>query len=192
MSAAIEFVWDSRDLEIWRGGKVEGALVRALRLAGNQALRGMQKDSVAHVIERKRMRPDDVAKGLPLVFPSRKEALRDLVWREKVSGTPVPLGKFPHIQTARGVSVRVNVGGATKRIKSAFVATMGNGHVGVFRRKGKARLPIQELWTTRISDVMKDQGVIPAIETKAYAKLQGAFGRGLTRELKKLVHKGLA
>jgi hypothetical protein len=192
MSAAIEFVWDSRDLEVWRGGKVEGALVRALRLAGNQALRGMQKGSVEHVIQRKRMKPDEVTKGLPLVFPSRKEALRDLVWREKVSGSPVPLAKFPHIQTARGVSVRVNVGGATKRIKSAFVATMRNGHQGVFRRKGKERLPIQELWTTRLSDVMKDAGAIPSIQSKAYAKMQGAFERGLTRELQKLVRKGEA
>jgi hypothetical protein len=190
MSTALEFIWDSRDLEVWRGGKVEFALARALRLAGNQALRVMQRDSTRAILGRKLMREGDVVKALPLVFPGRKAAIRDLVWREKVSGKPVPLSQFPHIQTKRGISVRVNVGGGTKRIKSAFVATMRSGHVGIFRRKGKARLPLQELWTTRISDVMQDHGIIPAIEGAAYARMQSAFTRGLERELAKLKRKG--
>ena len=192
MSTEISFTWDSRDLEVWRGGKVEGALVRALRLAGNQALRGMQRDSVQHVTSRKLMRDADVVKGLPLVFPSRKEAIRDLVWREKVSGKVVALSKLPHIQTKRGVSVRVNVGGSTRRIKSAFIARVHSGHVGIFRRRGKARYPLDHLVTTRLSDVMQDGGVIPKIEGAAYTKIQSAFERGLTRELKKLRRRGEA
>jgi hypothetical protein len=190
MSLAFEFVWDSRQLEVWRGSKVEGALVKALRLAGNQALRSMQKDSATQVTNRKLMKTAEVLKGLPLVFPSRKEAIRALVWRENVSGKAVPLASFPHIQTAKGVSVRVNVSGKTTRIRSAFVTSV-RGHSGIFMRRGKRRLPIHELFTTRISEVMQDEGVIPAVQSAAYAKLQSAFAKGLDRELGKLKKKGV-
>lgn len=193
MTPVIVFEWDSRDLAIWRGGKVEGALQRALRLAGNQALRVMERESEAHVLGRKRMREVDVRTGMPLVFPNRKAAIRDLVWRQKVSGKPVALSKFPYIQTRRGVNVRVNVDGSTRRIAHAFAVVMPkSGHLGVFVRKDRRRLPIQQLWTTRISDVMQDEGAIPKVQDKAQSKLQSAFAKGLTREMKKLVRKGEA
>lgn len=186
----IELAWDSRDLEVWRGRKVDQALLRATKLAGNRALRKMQKDSISTITSRKRMRSSDVMAGLPLVFPSRKEALQDLVWTQKVSGKPVPLSRFPHIATKSGVSVRVNVRSATKRIKSAFVLTLRSGHTGIFQRKGKSRLPIRQLWTTRISDVMQDPGTIPTIQQHAHSEMESAFRKGLERELAKLRKKG--
>jgi hypothetical protein len=190
--SAIEFTWDSRDLAVWRGGGVERALTRALGLAGNQALRWMQKDSISAVRARKLLREQVVKDGLPLVFPGRKATIRAMAWVMKVSGEPMAISRYPHIQTKRGVSFRINTQGGTKRIKSAFTARMRSGHEGVFLRKGKGRLPIQELWTSRISDVMKDQGTIPAIEAKAYAKMQTVFAKGLERELKKLRRRGEA
>lgn len=192
MSTAITFEWDSKTLQVWRGGGVERALTRALGLAGNRALRWMQKDSIAAVRARKLLREQVVKDGLPLVFPGRKATLRAMVWTMKVSGEPMPISRYPYIQTERGVSFRINRQGGTKRIKSAFAARMKSGHVGIFLRKGKGRLPIQELWTTRISDAMSDQGTIPAIEAKTYAKLQKDFQRGLEREIAKLKRKGMA
>lgn len=56
----------------------------------------------------------------------------------------LPLEKFGANQTARGVTYR-NQGGR-KRIDHAFLATMASGHRGAFLRKGKARLPIRELF----------------------------------------------
>jgi hypothetical protein len=191
MSAEISFTWDSRDLDLWRGkSKVEGALVRALRLAGNRALRELGKGSVEAVRARKLMREEYVRRGLPLVFPGRKEAIQDLVWREKVSGEVVPLSRFPMVQTAFGVAVRINVSGSKRVIKSAFIRSMKSGHEGVFQRKGKERLPIKELWTTKLSDVMDDKGLAPALLQGAGVKLQGAFEAALRRELAKLQRKG--
>lgn len=192
MGAIVDFEWDSRDLALWRGGKVEAALARAARLAGNQAIKVAKTSTIAYVRSKKFLREHDVAKALPLVMPGRKDALANLVWTEKVSGAPMPVSKFPNIQTKTGVSVRINVGAGTKRIRSAFRATLGSGHLGVFRRKGKARLPIAELWTSRISDVMQDPGAVDGVQGQALQRFQTAFQRGLARELAKLKRKGEA
>lgn len=53
----------------------------------------------------------------------------------------IALFKLGATQTASGVRVRMR-----GSYRSAFVATMGSGHAGVFKRQGKARLPIRELF----------------------------------------------
>lgn len=196
------FEWDSRDLEVWRGGKVDAAIARSLRLAGNRALRSMQRGSTARVRSKKLMREEHVVRGLPLVFPGRKMAIRHLAWVMKVSGEPVPISRFPHIQTPWGVAFRVNVGGGTKRIKSAFPAVLDTGHRGVFMRhgpyrraskgnyRGQMRQAVRELWTTRISDTMRDPGTIDAVHADAVSRMRSDFQRGLDRELAKLRRKG--
>lgn len=57
------------------------------------------------------------------------------------------LTKLGAVQTATGVDVP---GGQS--IPHAFVKLMPNGHVGVFLRKGKARLPIQELTAPSLAE----------------------------------------
>ncbi len=187
----ITFEWDSRDLSVWRGRKVDQALTRALRLAGNAALRSVQDESTEGVKKRKFLRESDVRKGLVLDFPTGRTEISSLQWTERVSGELVPLAKFPFTSTPQGVRVNVNrAGGARKLIPSAFVATMANGHTGIFVRKGKARLPIKELFSSKLSDTMQDNGLIPSIYEVAQVKLQKTFDRGLERELGKLRRKG--
>lgn len=53
----------------------------------------------------------------------------------------ISLYKLGATQTAKGVRVRMR-----GSYRSAFIAHMGSGHAGVFRRQGKARLPIRELF----------------------------------------------
>lgn len=187
--ASIEFTWDSRHLEVWRGRKIDKAIARALRLAGNQAIRQVQKASERHVRDRYApKRSLDVKKGMPLDMPPRSDEISVLMWKERISGRAISLTKFPHIRTPSGVSVRL--GGKTRRLKSAFIATMKSGHEGVFRRRGKGRLPIRELWAPRLSNMMLDDGVIPGIQSKAQERIASAFDRGLARELAKLRTKG--
>lgn len=175
---------------MWRGGAVEGALARALRLAGNQAIREAQKATVERITSKKWLREDFVKKGLPLTVPKGKASLSSMEWVERVSGKPIELSRFPHIQTAFGVNVRVNKGSGTARIRSAFIADNVRGHESVFLRRGKARLPIKELHTTRLCDAMSDQDAMPSVERKAMARFDSAFARGLEREMGKLRRKG--
>lgn len=87
----------------------------------------------------------------------RRAKPANLVSTINISGRHLSLISMGARQNRRGVTVRrLKTGGRTV-LKSAFVATMPSGHVGVFRRKGKARLPIQEqfgpsvisLWSRR-------------------------------------------
>lgn len=196
MGQHVEFEWDSRDLKFWRGSVFDKSIERAMKLAGNKTIRSLQDKSVEHVTSRKSLKEADVRDGLPLIKPGRKAVLRDMSWAEDVSGEPMPLSRFPFYQSAAGIVVSVNKGSVT-RIKSAFVARMPTnsskqalGHLGIFKRRTKERFPIQELWTSRISDVMQDAGVIPKLEAKAIEELAVAFKRGLAREMKKLRRAG--
>lgn len=189
----IEFEWDSRNLPFGRGDKrVEKALQRALRMAGNAAIKEAQDGSTEYVTTRKLIGQDDVRQGLPLEMPSAKAEISDLQWTERVSGKGMALAKFPYMQTALGARVRVNARSGFKLLPGSFTLRLASGHVGIFRRTGKDRLPIKELWTTRISDSMSDPGAVEGVQGKALEKLQTAFARGLERELTKLRLKGEA
>jgi hypothetical protein len=180
----IQLEWDSRDLSMWEGRKLETALTRSLGKAGSDAARAMKAASGKTVRERKRLKVARVNKALPLTFPKVKD-ISSLVWRMDVSGSPIPAVDYPHRQTRRGVSVEINTG-KRSLIRGAFVATMRSGHTGIFRRRGKSRLPIDEVFTSKIADVFRDSGMIPAVHARTRAVFKGAFDRLLPLELAKL------
>ena len=60
-----------------------------------------------------------------------------------VTGRRIPLIAFDARQTLRGVTYIGRRGRG--EIRGAFIATMASGHRGVFKRRGVARLPIDEL-----------------------------------------------
>lgn len=187
----IEFEWDSRNLPFGRGNKqVEKALQRALRMAGNAAIKEAKVASADHVTNKRLIARTRVEDGLPLDMPKGSDAIADLEWKERISGKGMALAKFPSIQTALGAYVRISPTSGFKRIKGAFIARMDNGHLGIWRRTGPGRTPIKELWTTRISDAMSDPGAIDVAQDRGLAKLQTAFAKGLEREFQKLRKKG--
>lgn len=53
----------------------------------------------------------------------------------------IPLAKLGAVQTKKGVRVRLR-----GSYRSAFMARMASGHVGVMKRVGSERLPIRELF----------------------------------------------
>lgn len=185
--------WDSRDLEVLRDGRVEKALRNALVKAGGDAVRFIRTGTSKLVRQRKRMKLARVRKGLPIFFPANKAAISDLVWRMDVSGEPVPLSEFPYRVVKRkegmrrggGVMVQVNVG-RRQLVHSAFVARVRSGHVGIFRRRGEDRLPIDEAFTSRLSDVAQDTGFAEFVQAGAQARFGASFDRLLPLELGKL------
>jgi hypothetical protein len=191
-SPMLDFSWDSRDLKMWRGKAVDKALARALRLAGNAALRAMQGQSVEEVQRKKLMKESAIRDGTPMDKPGSRVEIRALTWKMRISGKAIPLGKFLHQRGPLGVSVAVNRGGGRKLIRGAFVATMKSGRKGIFLRRGKARLPIDELYSSKISDVMSDRGTIPRVQGQALFVMEKTFAKGLDRELKKLRRSGNA
>lgn len=52
-------------------------------------------------------------------------------------------GPMPSMGKGRGVTYR-GEGGVRRRLEHAFIAQMSSGHVGVYSRRGKSRLPLHE------------------------------------------------
>ncbi len=72
-----------------------------------------------------------------------------------VTGRRIPLIAFRARQTLTGVSYRLPGGRGT--IAHAFLATMRSGHRGVFRRRGRARLPIVELRGPSLPQIVRNR-----------------------------------
>jgi hypothetical protein len=166
---------------------VEKAMQQAFRRAGDIAGRAMVKAAVEYVKGKKRLKVGDIRSGITLLRPGLKA--EKLVWKLKVeSKRAVPLAKYPHRQTKTGVTVRVNVGKSAK-LRSAFVATLKGGHTGIFRRVGKARLPIKEMFSSKLTDVINDSGVGQRLQENAQARMAAELQRIVPLELAKLEGK---
>lgn len=83
----------------------------------------------------------------------------------------------------RGISYRIGAGNSRTRIESAFFATMGSGHSGIFKRVGKARLGIHELRGPSIGQVFAK------FRPAALARAEEAFQTTLNHELGRLEAK---
>ena len=66
-----------------------------------------------------------------------------------IAGRRIPLIAFgargPEPSRGRGRGVSYRLPGGRGRVPNAFIATMGSGHRGVFKRRGRKRLAIVEL-----------------------------------------------
>lgn len=179
---ALTLEWDRDSLRHARTLGAERALVRTVSRAGGDALRAMRARSKKTVRERKRMKAGRVQRSLPIAYPVSSQSLDTLVWTMGVSNAPIPLSEYPWRATKRGVSVSINRG-QRARIQGAFAATMKSGHEGIFTRRGKARLPIGELFSSRVSDVFGDPDVIPEALGRAQAVFSATVARLLPAEL---------
>jgi hypothetical protein len=180
---AISVTWDKSGIAALETGPLKRAVVRALRKAGATALRDMRSEASKRIRARKRIKPSYIARALTLRRPKGSD-IASMAWVVDVSGEPVPLVAYPHRQTKKGVSVEVNRGKRTL-LKGAFVATMKSGHEGVFRRRGKARLPIEELRGSRPVDALLHKGEAQAVADRGGKSFAATFVRVLPIEVGK-------
>jgi len=82
-----------------------------------------------------------------------------------VKSGDVPLIALRASQTKKGVTYKTQKAGSRQLEPGAFIATMPSGHRGVFKRKGTARLPIRELFLSRVTG-NNDDLVIGAFMTR--------------------------
>lgn len=183
MSLALSVQWDRSQIAAMQEGPLRAALKRALRKAGATALRDMRSEASKRIRQRKRIRPKYITRALTLRRAKGGDISR-LEWAVDVSGEPVPLVAYPHRQTAKGVSVEVNRGKRTL-VKGAFVATMKNTHEGVFRRRGKQRLPIDELRGSRPVDALLHEGEAQGVAHRGGESFGETFIRVLPLEIGK-------
>lgn len=179
--------WDRSQVDFFKAHKLERVLFKVLRMSGRDASRAMKAAGNRSVRQRKRIKVARInsAFGLKALSASKIE---DLTWVMTVKGNPIPLSEYPYSQNKRGVSVAVNRSSGRKLIRSAFEAKMRSGHVGVFTRAGAGspRLPIKQLFSSKITDVFKDSGMIPAVFARTQRVFAETFERVLPLELAKV------
>ena len=178
----LKLEWDTRALSAF--SHLNRPVFKALSKAGGDAIRAYRVDANRYARSRKKLKVARVNKALTLRFPRGAREIDELVWNLDVRALPVPLADYPSRQNRKGVRVQVNVG-STKLIKSAFIATMRSGHRGVFVREGLGRLPIRELFSTRVDQVLQDNGAIPGLEDRAQRVFASSYARLLPLELAK-------
>lgn len=133
-----------------------------------------------------------VATGLKQKFVRKGVRLTRASWRVlaallRVRRKRAPLLWFQATQTARGVAFRAPAGAdwaensvGAKRgrrlIEHAFIQTMPSGHKGVFLRRGKKPLPIDELFGASLADIFLKSGGM-------FQRLAAETGTLLSREI---------
>lgn len=183
MSIDINVKWDRSGIAALETGPLKGALKRALRKAGATALRDMRAEASKRVRARKRIKARYITRALTL-RRAKGADIAGMEWALDVSGEPVPLVAYPHRQTSKGVSVEVNRGKRTL-VAGSFVASMKSGHKGVFRRRGKSRLPIAELRGSRPVDALLHKGEADAVGERGGRSFESTFVRVLPLEIGK-------
>lgn len=84
-----------------------------------------------------------------------------------------------------GVQYQIRRAGGRKYVRSAFIAKMKSGHVGVFKRMHSKRLPIQELFGPSIPNVAeRDVKLRNALKVDISAKLNERLRHELGRVFK--------
>ncbi|MFU1797374.1 phage tail protein [Paenibacillus azoreducens] len=73
-----------------------------------------------------------------------------------------------------------------KPIPGAFVAAMGSGHVGVFKRAGKSRTPISELYGPAVPIMLNEPGVAEHLQDEANKRMQKRLDHEVNRVLGRL------
>lgn len=164
---------------------LEKALIRAVSKAGGDAARTLRIAGTSDIRAKKKLKLRVIRNSLQLDFPVRKTSLDALSWKMRVGDAPVRVIDLGARQTKKGVTFSIN-SGTRSLIAGAFISTMRSGHRGVFFRRTRARLPIAEAFTTRVSDVFKDHTFIPGVFEKAQMKFKSSFDRLLPLELGKI------
>lgn len=131
------------------------------------------------------------ASAIKASFRIKKATRSDLEAWLRATGRPIPLINFDARQIRGGVSVKVK--GKRTLLKHAFIATMPNGHTGVFERVGKAHktrvsngktvrsgLPIKELFGPSIPAALSNRLVTASISSK----IRTRFPEVLQQELR--------
>lgn len=165
-------------------GHIPGAVPRALANAINRAAESARTEAARKAREIYHVKHKDIISTIKI----KKASQDDLTAVVSSSGNLLPLSKFritprrPQPKRKKPVIVRVKRGGGGP-VKNVFVAKMQSGHIGVFARVGKARLPIQEKYGPSIPQMLGSPTVSAWVEEKAVERLEQRLDHEINRIL---------
>lgn len=180
---AITITLDRRQATALDPKKGRKAATRAMRKAGISGRRAMVAEATRRVRARKALKVRDVKRA---ISTSRQgSTVASMVWGVHLDGRPVPLIAYKARQTLRGVTAEVERGKRTL-LKGAFITVTRSGHKGVYQRRGRARLPIDEKLGSRPVDALLHDGEAEAVAQKGAEVARAAYPRLLALEISKI------
>jgi len=165
--------------------KVPGAAPRAMANAINRAAETARTEAARKVRETYYVRHQDVIQTIKIYKATPSDLHAIVISR----GHLFPLTKFrvtprqPQPRRKRPIVVRVKRG-AGGTVEKAFVARMPSGHLGVFHRAGKPRLPIIERFGPSVPQMLESEDVRRWVEEKAAERLDDRLEHEIRRFLK--------
>lgn len=155
-------------------GLIAGATELAMSSALNKAVVGMRTDAKRAVSERYFVKQGQVADTMSI----KKASTSRLTAVLKSVGPDIPAIKFKVTpgrvtkpRPAIGVRIQYKKAETAKAEPHSFIAMVGvGGHVGVFVRKGRKRLPVEEVRGPAIPTMIEEVGKVE-IEAKGAARL---------------------
>lgn len=149
------------------------AITRGLNYA-IAAARDVMVDAIASDVG---LEPEKVRKQLPI----RNATASTLSATLSATRKRIPLIDFhaqgPMPSRGQGQGVTYQLRGGAGRVPNAFLTVMKTGHKGVFARKGKARLPIRELFGPSLGHVFAAHR--PAGVARATEAFRNSFSRDM-------------
>ena len=91
-----------------------------------------------------------------------------------------------HTENLEEPGVRVGRGRPAHQVRGLFHARLRSGHEGVFRRRGRSRLPIDEVFTISTSEMGGGQRVFEPVAEKVEANLEKFYGLAFEREVQRI------
>ncbi|MBE3586566.1 MAG: phage tail protein [Thermoanaerobacter sp.] len=154
-------------------GHIPGAAPKAMANAINRAAEAARTEAARKVRELYYIKHKDVLATMKIYRATPDDLTATVISK----GNLIALSKFritpkqPQPKRKKPVIARVKRGEGGP-IKSAFVARMQSGHVGVFIRVGRSRLPIRELYGPSVPQMLGSPNVTEWVEEKAIERLE--------------------
>lgn len=154
----------------------------------NRTAQRVKTESHRKIRETYYIKQKDVAAIVSVSKSSKYQAYAEV----RAKGRNIPLYKFSASPRTRRnpppkvLKARVKKGEKLKPIKGAFIAQVGRGgHMGVFERLSKRRLPIRELYGPGVPQMLGNREVIDHLEKTAVTEMEKRFAHELERRLPK-------
>ncbi len=169
---------------------VQSGVPKAIAAALNRVSEGMKTEASRAVRKRYNIRDKDVKdRGNIKVTRANMSRLEVLLTSK---GRNIPLMKFSVSPTSprrvKVVKAAVKRGGK-KPIPGAFVASMRSGHVGVFKRLGNKRTPIEEKYGPAVPIMLNEPGIAEHLNAEAALRMSKRIDHEMDRVLGRLKFK---
>lgn len=170
---------------------VQERLPKAFDSAMRRVMQGVRTEAARAVRQRYYVRHGDVLATIKVTKADRP----GLAYLLRSRGPSIPLIRFrttparPQPKKARVLRAAVKKAGGKKPIPGAFVAQMQSGHTGVFRRVGKKRLPLDQLYGPAIPVMMSEQSVTEHLQEQAHKRMVTRLDHEVNRVLGRLKTK---